>query len=172
MDVTATRLRNLQALSERLQERLSQKEAAHELGISASYLSQLLAGKKMGDQVARKLEAAQGLPHGWMDQLHGDELRGLREDSPAYGSQQLRLDPDTISAALRLVRLAFYNLDLEIDQEENGLPLAFAYEYLVKRAERAVTPDNVIDFSKKLAERLGGQDAADKTPTRLARGTG
>lgn len=169
MDVIATRLRNLTTLAETLLERMTQKEAAHELGLSASYLSQLLSGKKMGDQVARKLEAAQSLPHGWMDQMHDGDAMRVGETARPYGSQQLRLDPETISAALRLVRLAFHNLDLEIDQEENGTPLAFAYEYLVRRAERTVTPDNVIDFSKKLAERLGEQDAADETPTRISR---
>ena len=171
MDVNATRHANLKALTDQLLERHSQKQAALELGMGASYLSQLLAGKKMGDATARKIESARGLPHGWMDQRH-DQRVG--ESAPTYagGSQQLRLDPDTISAALRLVRLAFFNLDLEIDQEENGVPLAFAYEYLMRRGEHAVTPDNVIDFSKKLVERLRGHDANDQAPARLAGSAG
>lgn len=66
----------------------------------------------------------------------------------------LRIDPATLAAAMKLVRLAFANLDLKIDQEENGQPLAVAYEYLLARQESAVTAENVIDFSVRLKRML------------------
>lgn len=73
---------------------------------------------------------------------------------PDYVSHVLRIDPETIAAALKLVRLAFKNLGLEIDQEENGEPLAYAYQYLLDRREQTVTAENVVDFSDRLKRRL------------------
>jgi hypothetical protein len=75
--------------------------------------------------------------------------------APWPTSQVLRIEPETIAAALKLVRLAFANLGLEIDQEENAEPLAYAYEYLLGRQESAVTAENVIDFSARLKRKLG-----------------
>jgi hypothetical protein len=152
MDAISARLANLKALVATLSEGgRTQKSVAIDLDLAPSYLSQLLGGKKMGDDVARKIESLRRLPHGWMDQVHA--AGGIGE-SPAVYSQSTRIDPETIAAALKLVRLSFENLDLEFDSEDDGRPLSFAYEYLDKRGERLVTPNNVIDFSKKLAARL------------------
>lgn len=41
-------------------------------GIGGSFLSQLKAGKKMGDDVARGIDAALGKPSGWMDSPQWD----------------------------------------------------------------------------------------------------
>jgi hypothetical protein len=82
-------------------------------------------------------------------------LRVNESPAPWPTSQALRIDPETIAAALKLVRLAFANLGLEIDQEENAEPLAYAYEYLLGRQESAVTAENVIDFSARLKRKLG-----------------
>jgi hypothetical protein len=83
----------------------------------------------------------------------------LKDEAGTYmASHLLRIDPETIAGALRLVRLAFRNLGLEIDQEENGLPLAFAYQYLLDRQESTVTAENVIDFSARLRERMERRD--------------
>lgn len=166
MDVFAIRLANLASIVDRLRHQGSlQKEAALALNLSPSYLGQLLGGKKMGEDVARKIEMAHKLPRGWLDTLQAPLM--LKEPSIAYGSAShvLRIDPDTIAAALKLVRLSFRNLGLEIDQEENGEPLAFAYDYLVDRQEREVTGENVVDFSTKLRQRLEqrARDAASKS---------
>ena len=179
MDVSATRLANLRTLVRDLTARgRTKKLAAVDLDMSASYLSQLLGGKKMGDDVARKLEAAQGLPYGWMDQAHSS----LNEpEAPNSVSQPLRIDPETIAAALRLIRLTYQNLQKvglvveDPNNEEDGTAVAFAYEYLFRRGQKAVTVDNVIDFSEILANRLRGTDNDEQrnpTRTRITRSAG
>lgn len=153
MDVTSTRQRNLRTLVEGLSANLvTQKAVAIRLDMAPSYLNQLLGGKKMGDDVARKVERQANLPHGWMDVAHDSP----DAESVANGaSHSLRIDPEIIASALRLLRLTFANLDIDdFDNEQDGTPLAYAYEYLLKRGEQLVTPDNLIDFSKALAERL------------------
>lgn len=79
--------------------------------------------------------------------------------APYLPSHLLRIDPETIAAALRLVRLSFQNLGIEFDQEENGTPLAYAYQYLLDRQEQAVTAENVVDFSARLRSRLEKMNA-------------
>lgn len=71
MDVIEIRHRNLLALvadmeARGVKKRMVQAQRLGELG--TSYLSQLLGGKKMGDDTARKVDAALGKPKGWIDQ--------------------------------------------------------------------------------------------------------
>jgi hypothetical protein len=71
MDVVEIRHRNLLALLNELDGRgaTRAKDQAQRLGgMSPSFLSQLKGGKKMGDDVARKIETSVSKPHGWMDQ--------------------------------------------------------------------------------------------------------
>lgn len=162
MDVTAIRRANLHFLVDEIRRRHPswlQRDIADALGLSASFLSQLSRDKRMGDDVARKIEATRNLQHGWMDTLQGGAK--VRDNGPSspYVSRPLRIDPDTIAAALRLVRLSFQNLDLEIDQEENGFPLAEAYDYLMDRDEHDVTPDNLLEFKPRLTKILGESHA-------------
>lgn len=171
MDIYDIRRSNLACLVERIatdagSRRRTQKEVAISLDLSPSFMSQLLAGKRMGDDVARKIESALGLPYGVMD-----VPEGVQTGTPSRGSHVLRLDPETIAAALRLLRLTFTNLGVTFDNESDGTPLAYAYEYLAQRRERAVTPENLVDFSKRLAQRL--QERTNHAPpTRNARSTG
>ncbi|UPG86825.1 S24 family peptidase [Luteibacter aegosomatis] len=77
MDISRIRHINLHWLLKELEARgiTRAKDQALALGpMSASFLSQLKGGKKMGDDVARKLEAATGKGHGWMDRPQWDEL--------------------------------------------------------------------------------------------------
>lgn len=158
MDVSAIRLANLRAITERLMrpatrggEPRTKRAVATDLDLAASYLSQLLGGKRMGDDVARKLESRLGLPFGSMDRLSEDGARfAVAEPLSGYGSQSVRVDPTTIAEAIKLVRLAFQILDTPHDPETDGVPVALAYEFLVSRSERGVTPDNLVEFSKKL----------------------
>ncbi len=153
MDVTSTRQRNLRTLVEGLSANLgTQKAVAIRLDMAPSYLNQLLGGKKMGDDVARKIERQAELSHGWMDVAHDAPGVATPQSGPSHS---LRIDPEIIASALRLLRLTFANLGIDdFDNEQDGTPLAYAYEYLLKRGELMVTPDNLIDFSKALAERL------------------
>lgn len=162
MDVFAIRYENLRLLVHELRRRHPtwlQRDVATALDVSPSYLSQLTAGKKMGDEVARKIEVARNLPHGWMDVLQTEPSRVGELPPPYVTSRPLRIDPETIAAALRLVRLSFLNLELEIDQEENGLPLAEAYDFLMDRNEHEVTPDNLLEFKPRLTKVLGENHA-------------
>lgn len=173
MDVVSTRHRNFLALIASISEkqpRLLQREIALALNLDPSYYAQLKAGKKMGDETARKIEAAYKLSHGWLDVPRN--VLGVAETTGPYGtSQPLRIDPDTIAAALRLVRLSFLNLGLEIDQEENGEPLALAYDYLCDRNEVAVTPDNLLEFKPRLAKAIkqGGSSVEEQSGDRASR---
>lgn len=163
MDITAIRHENLLLLIKEIRARNPrwlQKDIASALGMSASYLSQLVAGKKMGDEVARKIETERHLGHGWMDQRQAVP-RGVAEEPADYPSRPLRIDPETIAAALRLIRLSFLNMGLEIDQEENGYPLAIAYDFLTERNERAVTADNLLEFKPRLEHLKEGRNAAE-----------
>lgn len=86
MDVTAIRHSNLLALVEALNKRgiIKRMDQAQALGgLGSSFLSQLVGGKKMGDDVARKIEAAAEKPHGWLDRVHGDFAGRVGEEPPS-----------------------------------------------------------------------------------------
>ncbi|MCI1124788.1 hypothetical protein [Stenotrophomonas maltophilia] len=73
-------------------------------------------------------------------------------------SQVLQIDPEILASAAKLVRLAFRELDTVHDPEEDGVPVALAYQYLARRQLAKVVPNNVVDFSKYLKKHLGGGD--------------
>lgn len=158
MDVFDIRTENLRLVVHEITKRRPgrlQKDLAGDLGLSPSYLSQLMTGKKMGEDVARKIESSRHLAHGWMD--HRQAVPAVKDPHAIYGSHSMRIDPDTIAAALQLVRLSFLNLGLEIDQEENGGPLALAYDFLSERQERNVNVDNLLEFKPRLQRLMGGK---------------
>ncbi len=67
MDAKAIRLYNLKRL---IAEAGGQKKLAQRAGVSPAYLSQIVSTRtprKMGDNVARRLERGMEKPHGWMD---------------------------------------------------------------------------------------------------------
>lgn len=112
---------------------------------SPAYLSQIKnrtpdsksgTPKTMGDDMARRIEAAIGEPHGWMDTSHGEPVAAVTristEDSPfivaqpvdPYNVMQVRADddPDTIAVPrvkLRL-RAGVAQYDTEADMGSNG----------------------------------------------------
>lgn len=70
MDIFEVRHQNLRHVLSELERSGSPRaiDQAQRLGgMSTSFLSQLKGGKRMGGEVARKIEAALGKPHGWMD---------------------------------------------------------------------------------------------------------
>lgn len=131
----------------------TQRAVSERLGKDKNQIGQWLTApgkanaRNISDETARELERAFGKPLAWMDYDH-------------MSSPPLRLDPEIVASSLRLVRLAFLNLGLEFDNEEDGVPVAYAYEYLIQRQQRQVTPENVIDFSRALAAKLQGEDDA------------
>lgn len=157
MDVITTRLNNLRALVARAEQRgQSKKEAALGLDMSPSFLSQLLGGKKMGDDVARKIEAAATLPHGWMDTPHSDDA-----SNAGHESHDRRQEGSRLAAATKLVRMACQNLDVEFDQEDpdDAVIVLIASDYLKSRQEASVTVENLVDFTKRLREIRGKSDS-------------
>ena len=174
MDISAIRTRNLKQLLSQIAERapgLRQKDHALALDLSPSFLSQLVGGKKMGDDVARKIEAAQQLPMGWMDHAHWHSASGVREsEPPAYLSQPLRTDAETLAASTRLVRLACEALEVGFDPEsaEDAQLVLLGCSYLSARNEQVVTADNVVDFTKMLRKRLHGEHSEGITSARRA----
>jgi len=76
-------------------------------------------------------------------------------------SHPVGLDPQILAAAMRLVRLTFKHLEVPHDPEEDGVPTALAYQFLVRRGQRQVSADNVIDFTKALREQRKGESEAN-----------
>lgn len=173
LDIYGIRKANLLALSQGLKQQqpgLREQDVALALDLSPSHFSQIKGDKPIGDDVARKVEAARKLPFGWMDHAREFTEQHVREARLDWPSHTLRIDPETIAAALKLVRLSFLQRDQEIDQEVNGEPLAYAYEFLLMRNENTVTAENVVEFSRALNRRKSG--AADEAPTGNDRGAG
>lgn len=175
MDVSAIRLANLKSIvAARTSKGSTKKDAAVELDMSASFLSQLLAGKRMGDELARKIEVTLSLPHGWMDRLSSQS--SIREPIAEYLSQTPRLEANILASALKLIRLACENLELDFDAEDPadaGLVL-MACDYLSDRGDSAVTADNVVDFTKRLRASFKEKNAqsASADDRRAGRRTG
>ncbi|WP_207765192.1 S24 family peptidase [Stutzerimonas stutzeri] len=71
MDINDIRRINLKSLMEGR----TQRACAELWGTSPSYISQILSKKtqaNLGEDVARRIEAQELLPHGWLDQLHNE----------------------------------------------------------------------------------------------------
>lgn len=118
------RLGNLRLLVE---ERGSTDELERLTEASAVYLDQLLDGarlksgkpRKMGDEIARKLESGLGKPDGWMD-----SPQWQREPSPP---DQIVLSPEEQLHLVRIRRASAHArhiikmvLDLDEDANRNG----------------------------------------------------
>lgn len=94
MDISEIRKSNLLAL---LVGR-KKKAAAEKWEMSAAYLSQILSDKSdknLGDEVARRIEANEGLPHGWMDSLQavaGDGSASNTEPGPPITTTPRRIE--------------------------------------------------------------------------------
>ncbi|MEN5208002.1 helix-turn-helix transcriptional regulator [Stenotrophomonas terrae] len=107
------------------------------------------------------------------------------EPSAAYGaspepskrqSQPLLLEPATLASSYQLVRLACKALDDSFNPEDPGDAqlVLLAYSYLAARKERAVTPDNVVDFMSYLRKQqgTGAQNERGASATGTGTGTG
>lgn len=83
MDVRHTRRANLALLVERFH---GNKPLAEAVDTDPAYISQMLSSRtkaNMGHNFARRVEAALGLPDGWMDQPH-DAGHGVAEPAGEY----------------------------------------------------------------------------------------
>lgn len=85
----------------------------------------------------------------------GEEVRG---------SQVMGQDPEILASSYQLVRLACVALGTNFDPEtaEDARIVLLAYEYLLVRMQRKVTPDNLVDFTAYLRKRGESQGNADE----------
>jgi transcriptional regulator with XRE-family HTH domain len=89
-----TRAENLLSL---LPGRGDAAELASLLGIEANYVSRMKTGKKViGNEMARRIEAAKNLPLGWMDQPHSEMAVIAKEREDVMG-------PDALAEKLSLL---------------------------------------------------------------------
>lgn len=138
MDIFEIRHRNLMAIIQAIEARgvTKNKDQAQQLGaLGASYLSQLKSGKRIGEDTARKVEAATGRVTGWMDQpqWEGGEIQSH--------SQPLRLDADTLRNTIIGIRRTNKEYSLD-DVLNNPAKFVEAYELLVGMIPKPV-PDNL-----------------------------
>lgn len=81
---------------EKLAELLSKRGAAARIaaktGTAASYLSTVKNGdRRLGDDLARRIEEAEGLEYGWLDRVEVDHIKPKSELSGTDGPQNLML---------------------------------------------------------------------------------
>ena len=125
MDVTEVRHRNLRHLLAALRLRgvSKQKDQAQQLGaLGSSYLSQLSAGKTMGDATARKIELAMGHQHGWMDHPQWRETSGTApishgEDTVIDHPPAARSSRVFVRGIVHMNKLGFWD---EIEESPDG----------------------------------------------------
>lgn len=140
------------------------KHAAEQAGITPSALYQLESGKtrSLAGDTAEKLGRVytkyrvEWLISGRGRPTHAEVgEKGVSEPpSPSYASQPLGIDPAILSASIKLVRMACEQLDVDYDPEQDAGIIALGYSYLYARSQRAVTPENLVDFTKRLRKRL------------------
>lgn len=161
MDIFEIRHRNLLAILEALEARgvTKNKDQAQQIGaLGASYLSQLKAGKKLGEDTARKIEAATRRPNGWMDQ---PQWKDAHQPALSSHSQPVRLDPVMLSQTYK----ALLTLDPEADHPISLANLDDAAHFVQVYEMRAAMPiqpsqEEWIEFGRKLATLTptGGDD--------------
>lgn len=88
-DIRAIRLRNLQIILEEefdgVKADLARAAEVAPNNISRYFSTHPRDGRRVSDDMARKLEKATGKPYGWMDRIHGEfdlnaEAAGLSEE--------------------------------------------------------------------------------------------
>lgn len=111
MDIHHIRLVNLQ---QAIKKAGSQARLADMVGIKSAYISQIKNTKhptNMGNDVARRIESALGLPHGWMDVLHDNEAMRVINGDPMLPPKevgQYNLTIDEIKELLTNKQLIAY----------------------------------------------------------------
>ena len=160
MDAVAARTVNFRLLVDQLAAKGAKRAGiAVKLDMSPSFLSQLYGGKKIGDDLARKLEKLQKLPRGWLDHEHRDESVNLEQGAQ---SQSMRLDPSTMLAALTYLSRRFMERGGRFDPFVDTALLCELYEIEAAKQWAEKPTSKILDFGRALAERIGRQrDDAD-----------
>ncbi|HYG07319.1 MAG TPA: helix-turn-helix transcriptional regulator [Stenotrophomonas sp.] len=157
----------------RLEAGLTQPEMAALADTSKQYVSQLEKGanKIPNGQMLEAWARHFGVSIQWLATGKGPRTPSpaAAGDAPAPTSHPVTLDPEILAAAIKLIRLTFRHLEVAHDPEEDGVPTALAYQYLVARQQSVVSSDNVVDFGKYLRKAL---EAAGDEGITGTRGTG
>lgn len=146
------------------------KQAAEAAGITPSALYQLESGKTKslaGDTAERlariytdfRIEwLISGRGHAAMYHLDESVWASSKMAEPVE-SQDLGISPERLSASIKLIRLACEQLEVNFNPEEDGKLIVLAYQYLGGLSEDNVTPENLVDFTKRLRQK--SRDAGD-----------
>lgn len=145
------------------------KRAAEAAGITPSALYQLESGKTKslaGDTAERLARIYPKFRIEWLISgrghpavEEGDQSR-IAEATGDYASHDLGISSERLSASIKLIRLACEQLDVPFQAEEDGHLVVLAYNYLQGLAESSVTPENLVDFTKRLRQKkLEAQNA-------------
>jgi len=121
------------------------------MGVSSSALQRYINEENVApfDALARLCIAA-GARMEWLATGEGP-IRGPETAQPRT-SHVVGLAPETITAAVKLLAWAFELQGATYDAARDPDLLADTYAFLVEHGG-SVTPDNLVDFSKRLAER-------------------
>ena len=126
LDILTIRRQNLEIL---IDEAGSQAELARRSGADARYISQIYtesrtptgAQRKIGDELARRLEKGMNKPLGWMDQRH--TTQGQLDD-------KLDLNVKTLSQALNFIDEYHGDIYHTLDPLKRAKILSLLYELL------------------------------------------
>lgn len=151
MDVIEIRHRNLLQLLDELAQKGATRnvDQAQRLVMSTSFLSQLKGGKKMGDDVARKIESATSKPHGWMDHPQWDSSDS--ESQADVRSHVERLDARKIAETAQALRIVFAKRGAKFDIEIDAEIFVVAYQLRLQLPDR-MTDADLLDFGINLAD--------------------
>lgn len=148
----------------------SQGEAADAIGCERGTVSMWEAPssnvKKVSSDLLFDTARAYKVRPDWINDLRSNDdgypwpPRRIDEDhtprSEEGESQSAQLDPEILAAAIKLIRLTFEALGVEHNQEDDAEPTALAYAYLLKRSNKTLSGENVVDFMKALRARRKG----------------
>lgn len=116
MDIAAIRRHNLM----KLLEGRSKRACADLWGTSPSYVSQMTSDnptREVGADMARRIEAAELLPHGWLDQQHDERTSSTPSSNPLSS-------PTTRTSDLQLLgEISPWGSDTPVESEEVEVPL-------------------------------------------------
>jgi phage repressor protein C with HTH and peptisase S24 domain len=134
MDIAHIRRDNARDLSNKCQ---GISAFAEKLGKSQSQISSLIGTnptKNIGNKIAREIEAAFGLPHGWMDVLHGPSITEIEEEvgGPVHAWDNLsELDPEHYVGIPRYdIHVSAGNGSVIYEAPKKDKPQSFRIEWL------------------------------------------
>lgn len=138
----------------------SASEVARKCGFSEGVVRSWRDGKSDPSR-DRCIALAKGTGASLLWIVAGEGPMWASEIPPQSHSQSLRLEIETIVETIKLLRWAFKLEGAEFDPVLDWKLLEETYEFVVSH-DGKFTPDNLVDFSKRLAERRAQKGAKDE----------